>query len=271
MPCRNEELVIEGLVDVPARARLPARAARADRHRRRLRRRDGRDPRRARARASRGCVACTARPDRRRRQVGRAQRRARDRARRGHRRVRRRPQVPVRRDQAARSALRRPACRRGAGPLHRPQQRGVEPREDDRDRLLLRLPRQRVRTAVAVQPAGVRRCELRGPRRRRCARSAGWNEDSVTEDTDLTLRLVLSGQRVRYDVTAIDTEEGVPDIRAGSGVSATAGHAGTKKRGSTTAAAVWRVADARRSPRRSRRRCSCSCTTCRCCAASACC
>jgi cellulose synthase/poly-beta-1,6-N-acetylglucosamine synthase-like glycosyltransferase len=38
----------------------------------------------------------------------------------------------------------------------------------------------------------------------------GWNENSVTEDTDLTMRLVLSGQRVRYDVTAIDTEEGVP-------------------------------------------------------------
>ena len=41
----------------------------------------------------------------------------------------------------------------------------------------------------------------------------GWNENSVTEDTDLTLRLVLSGQRVRYDVTAIDTEEGVPTFR----------------------------------------------------------
>jgi cellulose synthase/poly-beta-1,6-N-acetylglucosamine synthase-like glycosyltransferase len=41
----------------------------------------------------------------------------------------------------------------------------------------------------------------------------GWNEDSVTEDTDLTMRLVLSGQRVRYDVTAIDTEEGVPTFR----------------------------------------------------------
>lgn len=37
----------------------------------------------------------------------------------------------------------------------------------------------------------------------------GWNVESVTEDTDLTLRLVLSGQRVRYDVTAVDTEEGV--------------------------------------------------------------
>jgi cellulose synthase/poly-beta-1,6-N-acetylglucosamine synthase-like glycosyltransferase len=41
----------------------------------------------------------------------------------------------------------------------------------------------------------------------------GWNEDSVTEDTDLTMRLVLSGERVRYDVTAIDTEEGVPTFR----------------------------------------------------------
>ena len=41
----------------------------------------------------------------------------------------------------------------------------------------------------------------------------GWNEDSVTEDTDLTLRLVLNGERVRYDVTAIDTEEGVPTFR----------------------------------------------------------
>jgi 1,2-diacylglycerol 3-beta-glucosyltransferase len=38
----------------------------------------------------------------------------------------------------------------------------------------------------------------------------GWNEETVTEDTDLTLRLVLMGQFVRYDVTAIDTEESVP-------------------------------------------------------------
>ncbi len=36
-----------------------------------------------------------------------------------------------------------------------------------------------------------------------------WNERTVTEDTDLTLRLVLSGHRVRYDVTAVDEEEGV--------------------------------------------------------------
>jgi cellulose synthase/poly-beta-1,6-N-acetylglucosamine synthase-like glycosyltransferase len=37
----------------------------------------------------------------------------------------------------------------------------------------------------------------------------GWNIDTVTEDTDLTLRLLLAGHRVRYDVTAVDREEGV--------------------------------------------------------------
>jgi cellulose synthase/poly-beta-1,6-N-acetylglucosamine synthase-like glycosyltransferase len=41
----------------------------------------------------------------------------------------------------------------------------------------------------------------------------GWNTDSVTEDTDLTLRLVLRGERVRYDVNAVDEEEGVVSIR----------------------------------------------------------
>jgi cellulose synthase/poly-beta-1,6-N-acetylglucosamine synthase-like glycosyltransferase len=37
----------------------------------------------------------------------------------------------------------------------------------------------------------------------------GWNERSVTEDTDLTMRIVLRGERVRYDVQAVDEEEGV--------------------------------------------------------------
>jgi cellulose synthase/poly-beta-1,6-N-acetylglucosamine synthase-like glycosyltransferase len=41
----------------------------------------------------------------------------------------------------------------------------------------------------------------------------GWNDKSVTEDTDLTIRLVLSGQRVRYDVTAVDEEQGVTTLR----------------------------------------------------------
>ena len=38
----------------------------------------------------------------------------------------------------------------------------------------------------------------------------GWNMETVTEDTDLTLRVVLGGMRVRYDMTAIDSEESVP-------------------------------------------------------------
>lgn len=41
----------------------------------------------------------------------------------------------------------------------------------------------------------------------------GWNPRTVTEDTDLTLRLMLAGQRVRYDVTAVDEEEGVTTLR----------------------------------------------------------
>jgi cellulose synthase/poly-beta-1,6-N-acetylglucosamine synthase-like glycosyltransferase len=40
----------------------------------------------------------------------------------------------------------------------------------------------------------------------------GWNADSVTEDTDLTIRLLLTGQKVRYDVTAVDEEEGVVTV-----------------------------------------------------------
>jgi 1,2-diacylglycerol 3-beta-glucosyltransferase len=43
--------------------------------------------------------------------------------------------------------------------------------------------------------------------------AGGWNEHSVTEDTDLTLRLALSGQRIRYDVTAVDDEEAVVTLR----------------------------------------------------------
>ena len=41
----------------------------------------------------------------------------------------------------------------------------------------------------------------------------GWNEHSVTEDTDLTVRLALAGRRVRYDVTAVDREEGVVTLQ----------------------------------------------------------
>jgi len=41
----------------------------------------------------------------------------------------------------------------------------------------------------------------------------GWNTATVTEDTDLTLRLVLLGHKVRYDITAVDDEEAVTTVR----------------------------------------------------------
>jgi cellulose synthase/poly-beta-1,6-N-acetylglucosamine synthase-like glycosyltransferase len=44
-------------------------------------------------------------------------------------------------------------------------------------------------------------------------RLGGWNPETVTEDTDLTLRVLLQGQRVRYDVTAVDYEEAVVSAR----------------------------------------------------------
>ena len=45
-------------------------------------------------------------------------------------------------------------------------------------------------------------------------RMGGWYPLTVTEDTDLTLRLLLSGHRVRYDVTAVDEEEGVVTLES---------------------------------------------------------
>jgi cellulose synthase/poly-beta-1,6-N-acetylglucosamine synthase-like glycosyltransferase len=41
----------------------------------------------------------------------------------------------------------------------------------------------------------------------------GWNPATVTEDTDLTLRVLLAGRRVRYDPTAVDFEEAVVSMR----------------------------------------------------------
>ena len=67
------------------------------------------------------------------------------------------------------------------------------------------------RQAVFALPAyGGANCAVRTASLRALG---GWNEDSVTEDTDLTLRLVLSGQRVRYDVSAVDEEEAVTTLR----------------------------------------------------------
>jgi 1,2-diacylglycerol 3-beta-glucosyltransferase len=41
----------------------------------------------------------------------------------------------------------------------------------------------------------------------------GWNPHTVTEDTDLTLRVLLAGERVRYDLSAVDYEEAVVTAR----------------------------------------------------------
>jgi cellulose synthase/poly-beta-1,6-N-acetylglucosamine synthase-like glycosyltransferase len=66
------------------------------------------------------------------------------------------------------------------------------------------------RQAVVQLPAyGGANCAVRS---RDLWAVGGWNPASVTEDTDLTLRLVLAGRRVRYDVTAIDEEEAVINI-----------------------------------------------------------
>jgi cellulose synthase/poly-beta-1,6-N-acetylglucosamine synthase-like glycosyltransferase len=63
------------------------------------------------------------------------------------------------------------------------------------------------RQALYQLPAyGGANCAVRADRLREVG---GWNVDTVTEDTDLTLRLLLEGYRVRYDVTAVDAEEGV--------------------------------------------------------------
>ena len=63
------------------------------------------------------------------------------------------------------------------------------------------------RQAVYELPAyGGANCAVRAEVLRRLG---GWNHESVTEDTDLTLRALLAGYRTRYDVTARDTEEAV--------------------------------------------------------------
>ncbi len=67
------------------------------------------------------------------------------------------------------------------------------------------------RQALFELPAyGGANCAVRATTLRRLG---GWNTDSVTEDTDLTLRVVLTGERVRYDVTAVDTEQAPTTLR----------------------------------------------------------
>lgn len=66
------------------------------------------------------------------------------------------------------------------------------------------------RQALFELPAyGGANCAVRASTLRRLG---GWNARSVTEDTDLTLRVVMLGDRVRYDITAVDTEEGATTL-----------------------------------------------------------
>jgi len=67
------------------------------------------------------------------------------------------------------------------------------------------------RQALFGMPAyGGANCAIRASTLRRLG---GWNPNSVTEDTDITMRIVLAGERVRYDITAVDTEEGATTLR----------------------------------------------------------
>jgi 1,2-diacylglycerol 3-beta-glucosyltransferase len=67
------------------------------------------------------------------------------------------------------------------------------------------------RQALFGLPAyGGANCAVRATTLRRLG---GWNPDTVTEDTDLTLRIVLLGERVVYDISAVDTEEGATTLR----------------------------------------------------------
>jgi cellulose synthase/poly-beta-1,6-N-acetylglucosamine synthase-like glycosyltransferase len=68
------------------------------------------------------------------------------------------------------------------------------------------------RQAVFGLPAyGGANCAVRTSALRKLG---GWYPFTVTEDTDLTLRLLLGGYRIRYDVTAVDEEEGVFTLAA---------------------------------------------------------
>ncbi len=67
------------------------------------------------------------------------------------------------------------------------------------------------RQAVFELPAyGGANCAVRSTTLRALG---GWNHHSVTEDTDLTLRVLLAGERVRYDLSAVDYEEAVVSAR----------------------------------------------------------
>jgi 1,2-diacylglycerol 3-beta-glucosyltransferase len=67
------------------------------------------------------------------------------------------------------------------------------------------------RQAVFDLPAyGGANCAIRADALRA---AGGWNENSVTEDTDITLQLLLDGWRVHYEPRAVDSEQGVTSLK----------------------------------------------------------
>ena len=67
----------------------------------------------------------------------------------------------------------------------------------------------------------------------------GWNENTVTEDTDLTLRMVLVGRRCA-STSPRSTPRRASRPSGGSGASATGGPAATSRPGVSTGVAMWR-------------------------------
>ena len=159
--------------------------------------------------------------------------------------------------------FRDPHGRRGHGPLRRSATARTRrwPRTVFVDYLSGYLVNEYGRQALFELPAyGGANCAVRMSTLRALG---GWNPDTVTEDTDLTLRVLLAGQRVRYDIRRSTTRRrSSPRSRFWKQRYRWArGHQKCLRD-------YWRPLHAARRTcpcwRRSRRRCSCSSTTCRC-------
>ena len=151
----------------------------------------------------------------------------------------------------------------GAGSVHRPQPvQSKLARSIAIDYFSGYLVNEYGRQALFELPAyGGANCAVRAPP---CAGSVAGTPSSVTEDTDLTLRVVHVGDRVRYDITAVDTEEGATTLRR---------FISQRYRWARGHQQVWRdyrgtccEPPPQAGSRRSRPCCSCSSTTCRSCA-----
>ena len=190
--CKNEELVVDGMVTRAAGAGLPGRPADPRRRRRRLRRRHRRAAGRADGRASGTCGCCTAPPGAGGGKSGALNAAAAHRSRRDPRHLRRRP-----RSRAATSSTgwcgtsrtRRSArCRAGASCATR--RTPSWPARSSIDYFSGYLVNEYGRQALFELPAyGGANCAVRASTLRALG---GWNPRRVTEDTDLTLRVAAA-------------------------------------------------------------------------------